>query len=93
MALEFEWDLRKAETNLRKHKVTFQEASTVFADPLSATIHDPDHSDIEDRYLTIGLSIVGRILIIAHSERNNRIRIISARELTSPEKRHYEEQS
>lgn len=93
MALEFEWDLRKAETNLRKHKVTFQEASTVFADPLSATIHDPDHSDIEDRYLTIGLSIAGRTLIIAHSERNNRIRIISARELTSPEKRHYEEQS
>ncbi len=93
MALEFEWDLRKAETNLRKHKVTFQEASTVFADPLSATIHDPDHSDIEDRYLTIGLFIAGRILIIAHSERNNRIRIISARELTSPEKRHYEEQS
>lgn len=93
MALEFEWNLRKAETNLRKHRVTFQEASTVFADPLSATIHDPDHSDVENRYLTIGLSIAGRILIIAHSERNNRIRIISARKLTSPEKRHYEEQS
>ena len=73
--------------------MTFQEASTVFADPLSATIHDPDHSDVENRYLTIGLSIAGRILIIAHSERNNRIRIISARKLTSPEKRHYEEQS
>ena len=93
MALEFEWDLRKADTNLRKHRVTFQEASTVFADPLSATIQDPDHSDVEDRYLTIGLSIAGRVLIIAHSERNNRIRIISARELTSPEKRHYEERS
>jgi uncharacterized DUF497 family protein len=93
VALEFEWNLRKAETNLRKHRVTFQEASTVFADPLSATIHDPDHSDVENRYLTIGLSIAGRILIIAHSERNNRIRIISARKLTSPEKRHYEEQS
>jgi uncharacterized DUF497 family protein len=92
VSLEFEWDTRKASSNLKKHGVSFQEASTVFSDPLSATVHDPDHSDVEDRLLTVGVSKSRRILVVAHTERDNRIRIISARELTSFEKRQYEEQ-
>ena len=88
--IEFEWDPAKAEDNLRKHRVAFPEAATVFRDPLGITVHDPHHSDVEDRYLTVGATEDGRILIIAHTEWRGRIRIISARELNPKERREYE---
>lgn len=92
MSLEFEWDPWKANANWNKHRVSFQEATTVFADEFSASVPDPDHSDQEERLLTIGMSERGRLLIVAHAERGNHIRIISARELTAAERRQYEEQ-
>jgi uncharacterized protein len=91
VAVEFEWDSRKSAANLRKHKVSFDEASTVFGDALSATAADPDHAAHEHRYITIGMSGKRRLLMVAHTERGGRIRIISARTLTRIEKRTYEE--
>jgi uncharacterized DUF497 family protein len=90
--MEFEWDPRKAAQNLRKHKVSFSEATTVFGDDLSTTVYDPDHSLDEDRYITIGWSNRRRLLIVAYTERGDRIRIISARELTHAERKAYEDQ-
>jgi hypothetical protein len=89
--MEFEWDPGKAGENLRKHKVSFDEASTVFGDHFSVTASDPDHSADEHRYITVGMSNEGRVLMVAHTERRERIRIISARKLTRTEKRAYEE--
>ena len=89
--MEFEWDPRKAVVNLRKHKVPFDEAATVFGDFLSATASDPDHSVDERRCITVGVSNRGRLLMVAHVERLERIRIISARKLTQSETRAYEE--
>jgi uncharacterized DUF497 family protein len=89
--LQVEWDPAKAESNVSKHGVTFSEAATVFRDPLSATAPDPDHSDEEERWLIIGESESGRLLIVAHTERGDTIRIISARELTRAERRAYAE--
>jgi len=86
----FEWNPAKAERNLRKHGISFTEAGTVFGDELSITVHDPDHSDDEDRYITIGWSHRGRLLMIAHTDRGEIIRIISARELTKTERKEYE---
>jgi hypothetical protein len=91
MSLEFEWQPDKAARNLHKHKVSFQEAATVFADETSATVYDPDHSDEENRFLTIGYSNRRRLLLISHTDRANRIRIISARLLTPSERRAYEQ--
>jgi len=88
--IDFEWDLSKAETNLRRHRVAFREAATVFKDGLSITIYDPDHSDQEDRYITIGTSVTGRFLMVAHTDRGDRTRIISARGLTRKERNAYE---
>jgi uncharacterized DUF497 family protein len=88
--MKFEWDPNKAASNLRKHEVSFTEAATAFGDFLSVTFPDPDHSIDEDRYITIGLSHQGRILIISHTDRNDTIRIISARKATSFERRFYE---
>ena len=88
--MEFEWDLRKAAANQRKHGVSFKEAATVFGDFLSTRATDPAHSAGENRYITVGLSNLGRLLIIAHADREDRIRIISARTLTGKEKRAYE---
>jgi uncharacterized DUF497 family protein len=88
--IDFEWDITKAETNLRKHRVAFSEASTVLRDGLGITIHDPDHSMDEDRYITIGASTAGRLLMVAHTDRGDRTRIISARELTRKEREAYE---
>ena len=88
--VEFEWDANKAADNLRKHKVSFMEAATVFGDFLGITVPDPAHSADEDRYITVGLSNLGRLLMVAHTERDERIRIISARTLTAKEKRAYE---
>lgn len=93
MSIKFEWDPNKATQNFQKHKVLFEEAATVFRDTLSITVPDPNHSVKEDRCITIGLSSRFRLLMIAHTERCNHIRIISARELTSKERRQYEEES
>ena len=88
--MEFEWDVRKAAANLRKHRGSFKEAATVFGDFLSTTATDPAHSAGERRYITLRLSNLGRLLMVAHAERGDRIRIISARTLTRKEKRAYE---
>lgn len=90
MYLEFEWDERKAAENLKKHGVSFAEASTVFGDPLSVTISDPLHSADEDRFVILGISNQQRLLIVVHTYRNNKIRIISARIATPRERRQYE---
>ncbi|BAY94397.1 MULTISPECIES: BrnT family toxin [unclassified Tolypothrix] len=89
--MQFEWNPDKASRNLQKHGVSFQEAATVFGDPLSTTFPDPDHSIRESRYVTIGLSRFSRLLIVAHTDRGDRIRIISARETTRQERGFYEE--
>ncbi len=89
--MEFDWDPQKATSNLRWHRVSFGEAATVFSDPLSVTAPDPDHSLDEDRFITIGLSHRGRVLMVAYTENGDRIRIISARALTRTERAQYEE--
>lgn len=86
-----EWDLEKAASNLTKHGVDFHEAGTVLDDPLSTTFPDPDHSVDEQRYLTIGASLSGRILVVAHTDRGEAVRLISARPATSSERRFYEQ--
>jgi len=91
MALSFEWDEGKAESNLKAHGVSFREATTVFADPLSITISDPDHSSAEMRFLDIGLSYLRRLLVVSYTERGDKIRIISARLATRNEQKQYEE--
>ena len=90
--IQFEWDPAKAKMNLRKHGVAFREAGMVLRDPLSITIFDPDHSDEEDRFITFGFSAAGKLLMIAHTERGKRIRIISARGLTRAEREAYEQE-
>lgn len=92
MSLTFEWDPRKATTNLGKHKVSFAEATTVFNDPFGAAVADPDHSSEEERFILVGQSNRHRLLIIAFTERSRRIRLISARLLTESERKQYEEQ-
>jgi uncharacterized protein len=89
--VEFEWDPKKAALNLARHGVSFQEATTVFADPLSITVPDPDHSVGENRYVIVGQSHRGRPIIVSHAERRERIRLINARELTRTERNAYEE--
>ncbi len=91
MGYVFEWDPKKAESNARKHGVTFDEASTLFADPLALLMPDPDHSLGEERYLVLGTSSQGRLLVVAFAERLPRTRLISARQATRQERRRYEE--
>ena len=91
MALTFEWDQKKTSSNLRKHGVSFKEAATAFGDPLSLTIPDPDHSIGEDRFVLIGESQKERLLVVAHTERSDTIRIISARLATRGERKSHEE--
>ena len=91
MSIKFEWDTRKAQRNLRKHGIDFNEASTTFADTLSITIPDPDHSEDEERWLTMGLSSRQRLLVVVHIEEIETIRIISARLANRLERRKYEE--
>lgn len=91
MSLIFKWDKRKAAANLKKHGVSFQEAATVFGDPLSITIEDPDHSEDETRFIIIGQSYQGQTIVVAHAERGDNIRIISARLATRRERQAYEE--
>ena len=90
MGYIFEWDSKKAESNLKKHGVSFREASSVFGDPLSITISDSDHSESEDRFIDLGLSHRARMLVVSYIERGNKIRIISARRASRPEQRLYE---
>ena len=89
--VEFEWDPNKADRNLKLHQVSFNEAATVFSDPLSITVTDPDHSIEEERSITVGWSDRFRLLLVAHTERGDRIRVISARELNRSEREAYEQ--
>lgn len=91
MALRFSWDTHKAAGNIRKHGVTFEEAVTAFGDLLSITISDPDHSLEERRFLLLGLSDRNRLVVVAHVERGDDTRIISARLATRRERIEYEE--
>jgi uncharacterized DUF497 family protein len=89
----FSWDARKAAANLKKHGVDFREAATVFDDALSTTFPDRDHSSAEQRFLTLGQSAHGRVLVVSHTDEDARIRLISARGVTRRERRFYEEES
>lgn len=89
--MEFEWDSDKATRNVSKHGVSFHDAASVFGDPLSLTFYDPDHSDDEDRYLTFGQTSSGRFVVVSHTDRDDRIRIISARPMTRRERTSYEQ--
>jgi len=91
--VNFEWDPGKARRNRRKHRVSFQEAATVFGDPLAVTYLDPDHSISEQRFITIGMSTAGRVLSVAHSDRDDNMRIVSARKTTLRERKQYEEKN
>jgi uncharacterized DUF497 family protein len=91
MALRFTWDSRKAVRNLNKHGISFPEATTAFGDSLSVTIPDPDHSVGEHRYLLVGLTALGHLVVVAHSERGDEIRLISARRASRAERETYEE--
>ena len=90
MSLVFEWDSDKARANLSKHGIGFDEASTVLSDVLSLTIPDPLHSTHEDRHVTLGCSYWQRLLVVVHTERGGRVRIISARQATKKERQEYE---
>jgi len=89
--MRFEWNERKAAANLRKHRVSFHEAKTVFDDPLYVDFYDPDHSIDEHRYIIIGESKRGRLLIVSYTERANHVRLIGARKVTDAERKAYEE--
>jgi len=91
MKQDFAWDPRKSEANAQKHGVTFIEASSVFDDPMFITLFDEEHSEDEERYITIGLSDKNRLIMLAHTERENHIRIISARRATTNEEKFYQE--
>ncbi|MEE8484205.1 MAG: BrnT family toxin [Nitrospinota bacterium] len=91
MAIRFDWDKNKAKRNVAKHKVSFEEASTVFGDRLSITIEDPIHSSIEERFITIGSSFRGRMIVVIHCDKGDAIRVISARVATRGERKTYEE--
>lgn len=88
--MRFEWDGNKAASNLKKHRVSFDEAVTVFYDPLAATFEDPDHSQDESRLVTVGYSARGRLLVVCHVERGGGARLISARRATPRERKRHE---
>jgi hypothetical protein len=90
-SMEFEWDAAKPEINLRKHRLSFHEAGTVFGDPLATTFPDPDHSVGERRFVTIGATERGRLVVVAHVERGRKIRIVRARRAPRQERRFYEQ--
>jgi uncharacterized DUF497 family protein len=91
VSLQFEWDARKDAQNREKHGVSFEEAATAFADPRSLTVPDPEHSLEEDRFVLLGLSYRGRLLVVVHTERGDNLRIITARRATRRERRQYGE--
>jgi uncharacterized DUF497 family protein len=90
--MQFEWDRDKAAANLKKHSVSFDEAVTVFYDPLSATLDDPDHSVGERRFITIGYSVRDRLLVVSYTQRGAFLRLISARRATAKERKRHETQ-
>jgi len=90
--LKFEWDQEKGKSNIKKHDISFREATTVFADRLAITFDDPDHSVAEQRFLTFGMSKTDKLLIVSHTERQGAVRIISARLMTKQERSIYEEE-
>jgi hypothetical protein len=92
MAIRFEWDPVKAEANQRKHGIGFEEAATIFGDPMSLTIADQQHSEAEPRFITVGSSVRSRLLVVVHTDRDEAIRIISARVATRRERRAHEEE-
>jgi uncharacterized DUF497 family protein len=89
---DFEWDVEKATGNLDKHGISFEEGTSIFNDPLVATIFDPDHSESEDRYISIGMSVRRRLLVAVHTYREERIRLISCRLAANSERKIYENQ-
>jgi len=91
MPLEFSWDPNKAASNLEKHGVSFEEASTAFGDPLSITVHDPAHSEDEPRFVLVGMTFTGKLVVVVHVELGDSIRIISARDATRRERVEYEQ--
>ncbi len=91
MKLSFEWDEKKAKANLKKHRVSFDEAAAVFTDPFSLTIPDPAHSVGEQRYIDMGSSDKGRVLVVVYTERGSNIRMVSCRKATTSERKLYEE--
>ena len=91
MALVFIWDTKKAQNNLNKHGISFEDASSAFGDPLSVTIPDPEHSRGENRYILIGQTLDSKLVVVSHTERGSTIRIISARFASKHERRAYEE--
>ena len=91
MPLTFEWDFRKARTNLLKHGVSFEEAATIFADRLSLTIPDPEHSEEEERFVTMGKTYSGKVVVVVHTDRGDNIRLIGARPASRRERKSYEE--
>jgi len=90
MGLKFEWDRKKAILNIKKHGVSFEDAATAFGDPLSVTIHDPKHSDDEDRFLLLGETKDKKLVVVAHTDRKDTIRLINARPATRQEREDYE---
>ena len=88
--MKFEWDPDKERENIRKHWISFQEATTVFGDPLAGTIPDPDHSSSEQRFITIGMTANHRLVVVSHTEQDDNFRIISAHEPTAHERKTYE---
>lgn len=91
--MHFDWDPGKARSNVEKHALSFEEAATVFFDPLSATFADPDHSDDEDRFVTVGYSSQNRLCVVVHVEREGTLRIISARQASAQERKRHEEET
>ena len=87
---EFQWDEEKAKSNLKKHGVSFEEGATIFNDPMIATILDPDHSEDEERFISVGMSMIRCLLTVIHTYRKERIRLVSARKATKAEKKNYE---
>lgn len=88
--MDFEWDPEKETENVRKHGVSFHEAQSVFGDPLSLTVRDPEHSIDEERFIILGISGAARLVVVCHTDRSGRIRLISAREATRQEQNDYE---
>ena len=91
--MQFEWDPEKAALNLAEHGISFEEAATAFGDALSRTIADPDHSDDEQRFVLLGLTFRGRLVVVSHTDRGETVRLISARPATSRERRSYEQEA
>lgn len=91
--MTFEWDPDKAAANFERHGISFEEASTAFGDPLSLTKPDPDHSEAEERFLLLGVTFQGRLVVVAHTDRGETIRLISARLATRRERRSYEQEA